>query len=289
MGAFGQPLYGGRAVEQRVVGMDVEMDEVGCLRHGSTVSGSARDFHVKADGAERARVWRAATAGLAILRRLNRTERARLRALAGRFLAGKRFEAARGAALDPVLRARVAAQACLPILELGLDWYADWSTVVIVPERFTADFEEVDEAGVVHEWVGEASGESWDEGGPIVLSRADIDLSGAGDGFNVVIHEVAHKLDALDGGLNGRPPLHAGMDARGWARAFTEAYTALCEAPDDFALDPYAAEAPEEFFAVASEHFFELPETLAGEHPAVYAQLAAFYRRDPRSARGRRP
>ena len=240
------------------------------------------------EGAESARVWRAATSRLAILGRVDRDERARLRALAARFLAGKRFEAARGAELDPVLLARVAAQACLPILGLSLDWYADWSTVVIVPDRFTADFEEVDDAGVVHEWAAEASGEAWDAGGPIVLSQADIAESGAGDGFNVVIHEAAHKLDALDGGLNGRPPLHAGMDAGAWARAFTEAYTALCEAPDDYALDPYAAEAPEEFFAVASEYFFELPEVLAGEHPAVYAQLAAFYRRDPRRPRTRR-
>ena len=225
--------------------------------------------------------WRAATRDLAILRRLAPAERERLRELTGRFLAGKRFEAARGAELAPELLARVAAQACLPVLALDLDWYADWSTVVLVPDRFMADFEEVDEAGVVHEWTEDAAGEFWDEGGPIVLSLVDIDASGTGEGFNVVIHEVAHKLDALDGSLNGRPPLHAGMDPGAWARAFTDAFTALCEAPDDFALDPYAAEAPEEFFAVASEYFFEVPETLADEHPAVYAQLAAFYRQDP--------
>ena len=230
--------------------------------------------------------WRAATRDLAILRRLTPAERDLLRELADRFLAGKRFEAARGAELDAELLARVAAQACLPVLALDLDWYADWSTVVIVPDRFTADFEEVDEAGVVHEWTEDAAGEFWDEGGPIVLSVADIDASGTGEGFNVVIHEVVHKLDALDGSLNGRPPLHAGMDPDAWARAFTDAFTALCEAPDDFALDPYAAEAPEEFFAVASEYFFELPETLADEHPAVYAQLAAFYRQDPCAASG---
>ncbi len=230
--------------------------------------------------------WRAATRDLAILQRLAPTERDRLRELTGRFLGGKRFEAARGAEFDPELPARVAAQACLPVLALDLDWYADWSTVVIVPDRFTADFEEVDEAGVVHEWTEDAAGEFWDEGGPIVLSLVDIAASGTGEGFNVVIHEAAHKLDALDGVLNGRPPLHAGMDPSAWARAFTDAFTALCQAPDDFALDPYAAEAPEEFFAVASEYFFELPETLADEHPAVYAQLVAFYRQDPCAAGG---
>ena len=245
------------------------------------VSVSTGEFHVVPGKAVNDHAWRAAIGELAILRRLTPAERVRLRALTGRFLAGKRFEAARGAELDPELLARVAAQACLPVLALDLDWYDDWSTVVLVPDHFTADFEEVDEAGVVHEWVEDAAGEFWDEGGPIVLSLVDIDASGRGEGFNVVIHEVAHKLDALDGSLNGRPPLHAGMDAREWARAFTDAYTALCEAPDDFALDPYAAEAPEEFFAVASEYFFELPDILEDEHPAVYAQLAAFYRQDP--------
>ena len=235
--------------------------------------------------AEDDRLWRKATGDLPILRRLAAAERLRLRALTDRFIAAKRFEAARGAVLNPALVARVAAQACLPILALDLDWYADWSTVVIVPDRFTADFEEVDEAGVVHEWAEEASGESWEEGGPIVLSYLDIEEAGSGEGYNVIIHEVAHKLDALDGSVNGRPPLHAGMDAGAWAQAFTDAYTALCEAPDDYALDPYAAEAPEEFFAVASEYFFELPDTLAAEHPAVYAQLAAFYRQEPAGIR----
>jgi hypothetical protein len=230
------------------------------------------------------RAWDAAIHHLAILRRLTPAERVRLRALGDEFLARKRFEAARGAEPDPELLARVAAQACLPVLSLDLDWYADWSTVVLVPDRFTADFEEVDEAGVVHEWTEDAAGEFWDEGGPIVLSLVDIDASGTGEGFNVVIHEVAHKLDALDGSLNGRPPLHTGMDPAQWADAFTQAFTALCETPDDFALDPYAAEAPEEFFAVASEYFFELPDVLADEHPAVYAQLAAFYRQDPCAA-----
>ena len=225
--------------------------------------------------------WGTATEGLAILQRLSPAEQVRLRTLGDRFLADKRFEAARGAELDPELLARVSALACLPVLALDLDWYADWSTVVIVPDRFTAAFEEVDESGVVHEWVEEAAGEFWDEGGPIVLSIIDIDASGMGAGFNVVIHEIAHKIDALDGGPNGRPPLHAGMDPSEWSVTFTEAFTALCKTPEDFALDLYAAEAPEEFFAVASEYFFELPDTLAEQHSAVYAQLAAFYRQDP--------
>jgi len=231
--------------------------------------------------AEDDRLWRKMIGDLPILRRLTSAERVRLRTLTRRFLAAKRLETTGGIELNTVLVARVAAQACLPILGLDLSWYADWSTLVIVPDRFTADFAEIDEAGVVHEWNEDASGESWDEGGPIVLSYVDIEEAGSGEGYNVIIHELAHKIDALDGSVNGRPPLHANMDAGTWTQAFTNAYSAFCKAPDDYDLDPYAAKAPEEFFAVASEYFFELPDTLAAEHPSVYTQLATFYRQDP--------
>ena len=134
----------------------------------------------------------------------------------------------------------------------------------------------------------DAAGEFWDEGGPIVLSLVDIGRvrhrRGASTSSSTRSPTSSTRSTAS---LNGRPPLHAGMDPGAWARAFTDAFKALCEAPDDFALDPYAAEAPEEFlFAVASEYFFEVPETLADEHPAVYAQLAAFYRQDPCAAAG---
>jgi Mlc titration factor MtfA (ptsG expression regulator) len=102
--------------------------------------------------------------------------------------------------------------------------------------------------------------------------------------MNVVIHEFAHKLDMLDGIADGRPPLHPGMDARAWRKAFDEAYEGLCDAVErgrDTWLDPYAAEHPSEFFAVVSEAFFEDPGETRRRYPEVYDQLKLFYRQDP--------
>jgi len=127
------------------------------------------------------------------------------------------------------------------------------------------------------------SGEAW-ERGPVVLSWADVAASGTCDGYNAVIHEMAHKLDALNGMANGLPPLHKGMSVTSWAKTFSSAYEGFCQRVDgneETLIDPYAAEAPEEFFAVMSEHFFETPDLLKREYSEVYAQLKEFYRQDP--------
>jgi Mlc titration factor MtfA (ptsG expression regulator) len=108
--------------------------------------------------------------------------------------------------------------------------------------------------------------------------------SGNCDGYNAVIHEMAHKLDMSNGAMDGCPRLHRDMLAADWRAAFRPAYEDFSRRVDggeDTMLDPYAAEAPEEFFAVMSEVFFEQPEILNSEYPAVYGQLAAFYRQDP--------
>ena len=110
-----------------------------------------------------------------------------------------------------------------------------------------------------------------------------MEASGCGDGYNVVIHEMAHKLDMLDGDANGRPPLHRGMDAVAWSRDFGAAFEDLnrrIEAGETPPIDDYAAEEPGEFFAVASECFFETPGALAAAYPAVYSHLRGFYRQD---------
>lgn len=220
-----------------------------------------------------------------ILDGLGETELDRLRALVTVFRHEKRFEGARGVTLDEYGRTVIAAQACLPILELGMDWYAGWSTVVVVPREFVGDFSQVDEAGVVHEWREEMGGESWDRG-PLVLSWEDVEASGWGDGYNVVIHEAAHKLDLGDGEVNGCPALHADMDRSRWDAAMAAALEDIRRrGPKQRKgrIDPYAAESPEELFAVATESFFEEPHMLGREYPAVYEELRAFYRQDPRS------
>ena len=227
--------------------------------------------------------WRAAVAGLPVLRGLSEEELERLRELATLFLGRKQVVAAGGFTLDDDTRIRIAAQACLPILNLGLDCYAGWVSVIVYPAGFVPEHEFMDEAGVVHVVRDVTMGESWGHG-PVVLSGADAVRSGAHDGVNVVIHEFAHKLDMLNGAMNGFPPLHRGMSAEQWTQAFGTAYADFCvrvERGTETALDPYGVESPAEFFAVMSEAFFETPHVLLHEYPEVYRQLAAFYRQDP--------
>jgi hypothetical protein len=107
-------------------------------------------------------------------------------------------------------------------------------------------------------------------------------------GHNVVIHEFAHKLDMLDGAANGLPPLHRNMSVKAWADAFSHAFAdfrARTDRAEETLIDPYGAESPGEFFAVLSEVFFERPATIERVYPAVYRQLAGFYRQDPAARR----
>ncbi len=236
---------------------------------------------------ERARIptdeWRATVANLPVLAGLTPAELERLRDLATLFLAEKALDPAGGLELTPEMGPLIAAQACLPILNLGLDCYRDWSAVILYPEGFLVHHEYTDPNGLVHSVHRPLIGEAW-ERGPVILSWADIVDTLDQPGLNVVIHEMTHKLDMLTGAVNGLPPLHRNMTARNWSRAFTTAYDHLCRQVDrgrPTALDPYAADSPAEFFAVASEAFFETPAVIADAYPAVYIQLRAFYRQDP--------
>jgi len=220
-------------------------------------------------------LWQRATRPLAFLPRTPK-----LRELALLFLAEKDFVGAHELEVTDVMRLSIAAQACLPILELGLDWYAGWHGVVVYPGDFRVRRREIDEDGVVHEWEDDLAGEAM-PGGPVVLSW---DALAHDPAINVVIHEFAHKLDMLNGEADGVPPLHAGMDRRAWLAVFEEAFEGFCDAVDrgkDTWLDPYAAEHRSEFFAVISEAFFREPQETRRRYPDVYEQLARFYRQDP--------
>lgn len=207
----------------------------------------------------------------------------RLRELVILFLHEKDFAGAAGLRLDRAMQLHVAIQACILILELGLEYYRGWSGIVLYPAQFVPRHQHVDETGIVHQGDEPYAGEAW-LGGPVVLSWADVQANDFGDGVNVVIHEFAHKLDMLNGDANGYPPLHAGMSRAAWAEAFTAAYDDFCgrvDADEDTHIDPYASESPAEFFAVLSEALFEIPDVVQKEYPLVYSQLAAFYRQDP--------
>jgi MtfA peptidase len=252
-------------------------------------------------------LWAEATSRWLFARGLDAHERSRLRDLAETFIGTKRFSGTHGLEVTDLMQVEIAAQACILVLELGIGWYDGWTEVIVYPAQFAPEREYVDDAGVVHMTRDPMAGEAW-LGGPVILSYEDVAL--AADeaqrvaGYNVVIHEFAHKLDMRSGEPNGFPPLHEGMDPRAWKNDFSAAYADFCArvdaaerlpserraqaALDKLPIDPYAAESAAEFFAVASEAFFETPERLAPAYPAVYARLRDFYRQDP-GARLARP
>lgn len=236
-------------------------------------------------------LWQEVTVAQPLLVRLSAPARQRLHDLATLLVAEKRFYGIAGFEVGALEKTTIAALGCLPILELGLDWYRDWYTILIYPGGFRARHEYRDASGLVHERVSDLIGEAWDRG-PLVLSWENIQNGAALDGYNVILHEFAHKLDMLNGAANGMPPLHRGMSRQEWTRAFTDAWDqaqTAAAAGQPLVIDPYALESPGEFFAVACEAFFELPERLYEGYPAVYEQLRRFFRQDPleQSARGR--
>jgi Mlc titration factor MtfA (ptsG expression regulator) len=225
-------------------------------------------------------LWRDACAGLPWLRGLPPEADAALASLAARFLQRKAITPLAGLALDDRDRVRLAALCCLPLLGFGAEGLHGWSQLLVYPDAFRVDRSHVDAAGVLHEGQEDLAGEAW-EAGPLVLSWADVqaDIADPHAGFCVAVHEMAHKLDALDGALDGTPPLPRDWQ-REWARDFQRAYDAFARDVDRgrrVAIDDYAAESPEEFFAVCTEYHFSSPRVLARAMPAVSAHLARFY------------
>jgi Mlc titration factor MtfA (ptsG expression regulator) len=228
-------------------------------------------------------VWQRTVSGLPFLAALDSTDQQRLKTLSEAFLAEKEFTAAGGLELDDEICVAIAAQGCLPILNLGLAAYGDWVGIVVYPDEFVVPREIHDEDGIVHEFDDVLSGEAW-QGGPLLVSWHDVQMAGAG--YNVVIHEFAHKLDMLNGEADGMPALHSGLNAADWERVFAAAYDDFCARVDrdeETIIDPYAGDDPAEFFAVFSESFFELPDVIHHEYPAVYELLKRYYRQDPLS------
>lgn len=229
-------------------------------------------------------LWHAARAAVPWVGALDPAREARLRALASRFLHTKAVTPVAGLQLDDAQRLQLAALCCLPLIEFGAEGLHGWSQVVVYPDAFRVNRSHVDAAGVLHEWDDELIGEAW-EYGPVILSWADIqaDLAAPREGFCVAVHEIAHKLDALDGVLDGTPPLPRAWQ-RAWARDFQAAYDGFAGAVDAgraTAIDDYAAESPEEFFAVCSEYHFSDPALLRRELPGVATHLRRLYGPSP--------
>jgi len=228
-----------------------------------------------------AELWSRVLAETTAARHLDAPGRGHLRDLATLLLHAKSLEGAGGLELTELMRWRIAAEVCLPVLNLGLDLYRGWYSIIVYPAGFVARQEIIDEAGVLHDEERELIGEAW-ERGPVIFSWEDV--ADAAPGGSVVIHEMAHKLDMLDGAVNGRPPLHRDMDPAAWASELGAAFQHHRDRVRHgwpTRLDAYAAEDPGEFFSVASECFFCEPRSLETAYPQVYEQLAAYYRQRP--------
>ena len=202
------------------------------------------------------------------------------------FLAEKPFIGCAGLEVTEEMRVTIAAQACLLLLNRPRPpYFENLRQILVYPGAFVVDRAPVDAAGVVRDERRALSGESWARG-QVILSWQDV-VDGAAvvdDGRNVVIHEFAHQLDQETGSANGAPLLSDRRKYAGWSQAMLAAYERLradVHGEQPTLLGGYAASDPAEFFAVASEVFFERPRELAAEAPAVYAQLKDYYRVDP--------
>lgn len=222
-------------------------------------------------------------------------ERARLKDLVQVFVAEKHWEACGGLELTDEIKVTVAAEACLLLLGRDHGLYNDvesilvYPSTVVPPERPRGFFSaSMDVQTAPEPLVGEAH-----QGGPVILVW-DAVRRGArnpGDGRNVVFHEFAHKIDMLDGDADGTPPLHDRAQRLDWANVCSAVYLALKDHDPETrrVLDPYGATNEAEFFAVATESFFERPIALRDALPALYDLLAAFYRQDPATRARRSP
>ncbi|MGJ0486388.1 MAG: zinc-dependent peptidase [Methylomicrobium sp.] len=227
--------------------------------------------------------WQTAAENIAALQGLSPIEKARLREMATLFLYEKDLIGVQGLDLTETMRISIAALACLPVLGLGFGCLKGWSEVIVYPAGFRVSRKQTDEAGVVHHLEQSLSGEAWSHG-PLIVSWDDVERDLQGTSLrNVVIHEIAHKLDMLNGPADGYPPLHYGMPIATWSTAFSSAYEQLIRQVDHHraGIDPYAAASPAEFFAVVSEYFFCRPEILHSQFAAVYEQLSLYYRQNP--------
>ena len=218
------------------------------------------------------------------LKRLNAAEVSRLRQLVKEFLVDKQFHAALDLRLTESLKVKIATLACLPALYLGYGVISGWYDIVVYPEAFIAQRSKVDAGtGVVHEYQETLAGEAWQRG-PIVLSAADIerDFANPDIGHSVVLHEIAHKIDGLDASVDGVPPLPK-REARLFAERLMWAFNDLNQRialGQPHWINAYAAQSPQEFFAVATESYFLNPDRLQAEFPALYPAFEGFYKPD---------
>lgn len=231
--------------------------------------------------------WRTIIArNLPIFGRLSAADQAELLGHVQVFLAEKHFEGCGGLELTDEIRVTIAAQACLLLLHRETDYYPRLRSILVYPSSYDAYGERVTEGGIWEEASDERLGHTHQRLGALVLAW-DAARHGAlepADGENLVFHEFAHQLDFEDNLTDGTPALDTRAEYLAWARVMSEEFEALRaaeEAGQPTLLDQYGTKNPAEFFAVVTEAFFERPAALQRRHPALYDELARFYRQNP--------
>lgn len=211
-------------------------------------------------------------ANLPLYRSMSTELRERLENQVQWFLHEKLFYGCNGLQLTEAMRVTIAGHACLLCLQPKAPCFPELRSVLVYPTAFWVHHPEVDELGLVDEDPRLLSGEAWSKS-RVILSWEDVQAAARGDSHNVVVHEFAHQLDFEASGADGAPWL---ADYRRWAEVFGRHYELLCEAGSPV-LDDYGTENPAEFFAVASEAFFQRGRELRQHHPELYGLLSDYY------------
>lgn len=238
------------------------------------------------------KLWHRTIAQMPLVLHYSGREKMRLRLLASEVLLNKAILPVNGFELTDEMRVVIATQVAIllfgleePETDLNLSWIHNWNQILVYPSAFHNGRKTVFNAqGLLQSLAGFESGETHYQGGIIIDWSDDRPHPLRKHANQVLLHEMAHKLDMLDGDTNGHPPLHSNMSHQAWYEAFETAFETLNRQLQqgrftDF--NPYAATNPAEFFAVSTEYFFEAPQLLNRLFPKVYQQLRLFYRQDP--------
>jgi len=226
-------------------------------------------------------VWKPVSR-LACVKHLSSVEKARLRILTSVLLEQKKFIGVQGLTLTENMKLIIAAQACVPVLKLGVNYYSGFVQVSIYPDAFWVDHKIIDASGILHYKRELLSGQSWSHG-PVILSWNDIqkDMQSKSPQHNVIIHEFVHKIDMLNQGANGVPPISPSINSKNWGKVFRHAFAEITQQLQHHSrtrINAYSASSPAEFFAVVSEYFFMAPDYLHQHYPDVYKELKLFYK-----------
>lgn len=212
-------------------------------------------------------------------------EKRQLQQLIQLFMAKKRFVGCAGLEITDKMKVTIAAEACLLLLNQGWSVYPKLYSILLYPSAFRAERETRQEDGTVAMAGHNLLGESWSNG-KVILSWDDVEagVSDFTDGHNVVLHEFAHQLDSESGAANGAPRLR-NNSYKSWSKVLSENFEDLqwrSLKQQKLVMDEYGATNPAEFFAVATETFFEKPQQLYEKRPDLYAELSDYYQLDPR-------